>query len=275
MTATTPTQEMNSVSSTPELHALKAILLREFRAAFINRYLQVFAALAVAAGIGSAFFAEDGNAIAFLIMQVGLYLVSLLALLSGVTSAQAEQSEWPIMFAQPVHRQTFLIAKFIAYVAMFAAVLMLLFIPAACASPRLGMIAALYLQTLFRAAVFLALGLTAGFFAHDRAQALIVAVSAWLILLFGIDLVALFAARWSAIQRIPDFWVSLLMFNPLDAFRVQALFALEQVPAEAANKTPLANWWIGHAGVWFTAIACLWAAALAWLATARLNRWEE
>ena len=62
-------------------------------------------------------------------------------------------------------------------------------------------------------------------------------VSAWLFLLFGLDLVALLAARFEFIQTIPDLWVSLLMLNPLDAFRIQALFALEQIPAEAANKT--------------------------------------
>jgi len=33
------------------------------------------------------------------------------------------------------------------------------------------------------AATFLALGLAAGYFAHDRAQALIIGVSAWLLLL--------------------------------------------------------------------------------------------
>jgi hypothetical protein len=37
------------------------------------------------------------------------------------------------------------------------------------------------------------------------------------------------------------------MLNPLDSFRIEALFALEQIPAEAANKTPLASWWIAHA----------------------------
>jgi hypothetical protein len=41
------------------------------------------------------------------------------------------------------------------------------------------------------------------------------------------------------------------MVNPLDAFRIQALFAMEQIPAEAANKTPLAAWWISHANLWF------------------------
>ena len=88
---------------------------------------------------------------------------------------------------------------------------------------------------------------------------MIVGVSAWLLLLFGLDLVALFAARWSAIQSLPDLWVALLMLNPLDSFRINALFALQQIPAEAANKTPLASWWIAHASVWFVLIAAAWS----------------
>ena len=255
---------------------MRAVLLREFRAASINRYLQIFVVLSFLAGIATAVFAEDSNAIGFFVMQIALYLVSLLALLAGLSSAQGERSEWQIMFAQPVARRTFVAAKFVAYLSIFAAVLLFLFIPAGfTASNRILPVALLYVQTLLLAAAFLALGLTCGFFAHDRAQALIAGVSAWLVLLFGIDLVALFAARWSAIQNIPDFWIALLMLNPLDAFRVHALFALEQIPAEAANKTPLANWWITHAGAWFTAIAALWSLILSALSTWRLNRWEE
>lgn len=93
--------------------------------------------------------------------------------------------------------------------------------------------------------------------------------------IFGVDLVALFAARWELIQKFPDLWVSLLMLNPLDSFRIEALFSLEQIPAEAANKTPLASWWIAHAGVWFAAIATIWSAVLITLSSFRLNRWEE
>ena len=55
----------------------------------------------------------------------------------------------------------------------------------------------------------------------------------------------------------------------------EALFALEQIPAEAANKTPLASWWIGHAGLWFSMVAAFWTVALVALAGLRLNRWEE
>jgi hypothetical protein len=65
------------------------------------------------------------------------------------------------------------------------------------------------------------------------------------------------------------------MLNPLDSFRIEALFALEQIPAEAANKTPLASWWIAHADLWFSVIATCWCAALLSLAGWRLNRWEE
>jgi hypothetical protein len=65
------------------------------------------------------------------------------------------------------------------------------------------------------------------------------------------------------------------MLNPLDSFRIEALFALEQIPAEAANKTPLANWWIAHAALWFSVIAAFWSAALVAVASFRLNRWEE
>lgn len=266
---------MNFAFFAPDVRAMKAVFLREFRAAIINRYFQIFAVLSLVGGISSAFFAEERDAIAFLIMQIALYLVSLLALLSGVSSAQAEQTEWQIMFAQPISRSTFVLAKFVAYVSIFAGVLILLFLPpifAGAASRQIGM---LYFQTVLLSGAFLAIGLTCGFFAHDRAQALIAGVSAWLLLLFGIDLVALFAARWSTIQNVPDLWVAMLMLNPLDAFRVHALFALEQIPAEAANKTPLASWWVAHAGIWFVIVAAAWSFVSSALATVRLNRWED
>jgi ABC-2 type transport system permease protein/Cu-processing system permease protein len=266
---------MNFEFFRPDCCAVKAVLLREFRAAFINRYFQTFAALSLLGGIASAIFAEDRDAIGFFIMQISLYLVSLLALLAGVSSAQAEQTEWQIMFAQPVSRSTFVLAKFVAYVSIFAGVLLLLFVPGILAGSAPRQTITLYFQTLLLAAAFLTLGLTCGFFAHDRAKALIAAVTGWLVLLFGIDLVALFAARWSAIQGIPDLWIGLLMLNPLDAFRVHALFALEQIPAEAANKTALANWWIAHAGMWCAIIAAAWSVFLSVLATLRLNRWED
>ncbi len=133
----------------------------------------------------------------------------------------------------------------------------------------------LYCFTLELTAVFVALGLTAGFLARERVQGLIIAVATWLFLLVGFDLVALFGAQWPILQKVPDIWVSLLMLNPLDAFRIQALFAMEQIPAEAANKTPLAAWWLAHAGLWFSLLCPVWMSLLLGATARHLARWED
>src|SRR5215471_3322371 len=257
-----------------ETISLQGLLLREFRAALMNRYFQVFAALSLLGGVMATFFSETADAIGFFVVQVAIFLVSLFALLAGVSSAQAEREEWQLMFSQPVPRAAYVIGKFIAYLSIFAGVLVLLFLPALFGGAPAQLIMMLYLQTLLLAAAFLALGLAVGFLAHDRAQGLIIGATAWLFMLFGVDLAGLFTARFEFMQKVPDLWVLLLMLNPLDAFRIHALFALEQIPAEAANKTPLANWWITHAGLWFSTIAVFWSASLIALAGFRLNKLE-
>jgi ABC-type transport system involved in multi-copper enzyme maturation permease subunit len=267
---------MNSARSLHfRVSSLRALLGREFRASLINRYFQVFCALGLMGGIAAAVFGEDTNATAVFYVQIAIYFVSLFALLAGVGSAQAEREEWQLLFTQPLPRAACVVGKFCALLAMFGGVLLVMFLPGLFAGSSMHALVQLYLETLLLAAIFLACGLAAGYFAHDRAHALIVGVSIWLVLLFGLDLVALFAARWSAIQNVPDFWVALLMFNPLDSFRINALFALQQIPAEAANKTPLAGWWIAHAGIWFIAIAVSWSVMLIILSGLRLQRWEE
>jgi ABC-type transport system involved in multi-copper enzyme maturation permease subunit len=265
----------NRFPSFVNLKSLRALFVREFRAALINRYFQVFCALGLMGGIAAAIFSEDVNATAVFYVQIAIYFVSLFALLAGVGSAQAEREEWQLLFTQPLPRTACVVGKFCALLLMFGGVLLLMFLPGLLAGSPLRALAALYFETFLLAATFLAFGLTAGYFAHDRAQGLIVGVSAWLLLLFGLDLVALFAARWSAIQNVPDLWVALLMCNPLDSFRINALFALEQIPAEAANKTVLAGWWIAHASIWFIAIAVMWSVTLLTLSGLRLKSWEE
>jgi Cu-processing system permease protein len=254
---------------------LGALCAREFRAALINRYFQVFCCLALLGGVAAMLFSEDQTAIGFFILQIALYFVSLFALLTGLSSAQGEREEWPLLFTQPIGRGAFVAGKFCALFAIFAGVLLLLFLPALFTGSAATVLLRLYFQTLLLAAAFLACGLAAGFVAHDRAQALIIGASAWLLLLFGLDLVALFAARWELLQQAPDVWVATLMLNPLDSFRIEALFSLQQVPAEAANKTPLASWWIDHASLWFSFIAAAWTVVLLTLSGWRLEHWEE
>src|SRR5215471_7550446 len=276
MGATSPSV-IDSARESARSHILpmvRALFGREFRAALINRYFQVFCALGLMAGIAAAIFGEDANATAVFYVQIAIYFVSLFALLAGVGSAQAEREEWQLLLTQPLPRAACVVGKFCALLSMFGGVLLLMFVPGLVAGSAIRALTPLYFETLLLAASFLACGLVAGYLAHDRAQGLIVGVSAWLLLLFGLDLVALFAARWSAIQNVPDLWVAMLMFNPLESFRINTLFALQQIPAEAANKTPLASWWITHASAWFLLIAVIWSVMLVTLAGLRLKSWE-
>ncbi len=251
---------------------LRAVLLREMHGAISSRYFQVFCALSAIGGIASIAFAGDAG---LFILQLALYFVSLFALLLGVNSARAESEEWPLLFTQPVPRSAYLLGKFIALSLIFASALLLLFLPAFLASPSPAPLVSLYFYTLELAAFFASAGLAAGYFARERIQGLILAVTAWLFLLVGFDLIALLGARWSALQEFPDGWLALLMLNPLDAFRVHALFAMEQIPAELAGKTPLAGWWIEHTGLWFGLSAVLWVIALLGSTAKRLALWEE
>jgi len=258
-----------------EVDSWRAVFLRELRAALINRYVQVFVSLSLLGGLAAVFLSESAHATAFFVVQVVLFLVSLFALLAGASSAQAERAEWQLMFCQPVPRAAYVIGKFIAYLSIFAAMLALLLVPSMFDGSQMLQLALRYMHTLLLAAAFLALGLAAGFLAQDGTQALVIGVGVWLFLLFGVDLAALFVARFEFVQKFPDLWVSLLMLNPLDAFRIQELFALEQIPAEAANKTPLASWWIAHAGLWVSVIAATWSAVLVAAAAIRLSRFEH
>ena len=265
---------MNAALRSLEPGTFRAVLLRELRGAIINRYFQVFSLLALAGGMAAVALSEAPNAPAFLILQIAIYFVSLFALLVGVSSARAENEEWPILFAQPVPRAACVLAKFAALWGIFSGVLALLFIPPLFGEAGPAALARLYLNTLGLAAFFGSLGLCAGILGPDRVQALVLGVSAWLFLLFGVDLIALFAAQWSPLQKTPDLWVALLMANPLDAFRIDTLFAMEQIPPEAANQTPLAAWWLTHANLWFASISAFWSAILLILTGYRLNRAE-
>lgn len=256
------------------LRWIQALFARELRAAVLNRSFQIFCALGLAGGLACTIFSENAAAAAVFYLQIAHYFVSLFALLAGVSSAQTEREEWQLLLTQPLPRPAYAIGKFVTLLSILAGVLILFFLPAVVAGAG-SKVAWLFLQTLLLTSVFLALGLAVGYFARDRAHGLIVSVSAWLFLLFGVDLIALFAARWSTIQDFPTLWVVCLMFNPFDAFRVDALFSLEQVPAEAASTIPLASWWIDHTAIWFGAIALVWSVTMVSLAGLRLSRWEE
>lgn len=251
-----------------------ALVRRELRAALLHRLGPAAAALALAGGVGAALVAEEAGAATGLLLQLTLYLVPLLAVLAGVSAARAEAEEWPILLAQPVPRGRLVGGKFFALMVLLAGVVTLLVLPALVAGEAAGPLWALAGRALGLAAVAGSLGLWAGYAARDRVQGLVLAVSGWLGLLFGVDLAAMLAVQWPAWQRWPEWWVGALMLSPFDAFRIQALFALEQIPAEAAARTPLALWWTQHAGLWLGEVLLAWTAALLALARRQLERTE-
>lgn len=256
------------------LKPLRAILRREWRSALLNRTLQVFSVFALGGGLGAVLLAEDANSAVYLIFQMVLYVTPLFALLAGVASAHAEAEEWALLLTQPMPRWAPLFGKFIALSALFLVQIALLLTPALFIGASATTLAIIGWQSLLLTAVFGALGLCAGFLSSDRVRSLLAGVGAWLILLFGVDGIALFAALWPTLQRAPSAWLATLMLNPLDAFRIHMLFALEQVPLESVNKIPLAAWWLSHSGLWLSSLALGWIAALLGIASRRLARLE-
>ena len=126
---------MSALENNLSAHVIRALLLREFRAAFINRYFQIFCALALLGGIAAAIFGEDASATAIFDFQLAFYFVSLFALLAGVGSAQAERDEWQLLFSQPLPRPAYVVGKFCSLLLIFAGVLLLLLLPGLFAEP--------------------------------------------------------------------------------------------------------------------------------------------
>lgn len=266
--------ENTGVPPVPPGKPFRAVVSREVHATFMNRYLQTFTVLALAGGLASVWMSENLEAVAHLTLQTCLYGIPLFALLLGVSSARMESEEWPTLFSQPVRRSTIFLGKFLAAWGVFALLLIILFVPGLFVGAPPVAAAAQWFESTCLGAVFVALGLCVGVSAGDRVRALVAGLVAWLVLFVAFDLAVAGLAGWPFMQRLPGFWVGLLMINPLDAYRIQALFGLEQIPAETAAKAPLAAWWLDHAHACFFAVAALWTTILLAMTVRRMNRME-
>lgn len=248
------------------MRALAAFFLRELHAALLNRLIISFSAIALFAGLAPLFadVAGDSSATAaWFLLQASLYLIPLVSLLIGASSAQSEAEEQPFLLSQPVSRGSRVAGKFLALWLVIALSALLLVAPSAVAgAPGLTF---LWLHTLGIGGVFAALGLAVGFSTADRVKAHMIALAAWLLLLAGGDMLALALAQTGAMQRLPGLWLALLMFNPLDALRISGLLSLDRIPFDAAAASPLGRWWLTHLGQWFAMLSAAWIAlALAW-----------
>jgi Cu-processing system permease protein len=255
------------------LVTVDAAVRRELAEQRLNRFLHVHLTLCALVGLLPLFTpdAAERSAPAW-VLQAVLYCLSLSSLLLGLSAAHGDADEFPVLFTQPIARETWLAGKGVALAALLVPASALSVAPAALTD---GLTSALALVGAAAAGVCLSLallGFAVGFWVRDQVRGLLLALGIWFMLLFGIDLVllALSGSAWA--QRHPDMWALPLMFNPLSALRVTMLFTIERTAPASIGTGPLVGWWLAHAGVWLAGIVATWISAMFVMSAAGARR---
>lgn len=265
---------MNIAIPPPRSIVIAAAARREWLSHRLNRFLYAHIGIVALAGLLPLFTPGDvlARGAAWWLLHAVLYAVSLSSVLLGLSSAQADAEEYPWLQAQPAGIGPWLAGKTGALVGLAGGSTLLLGAPVALAG---GYSHELLLATAGAAGVATACalaGLAIGFWIRDAVRSLIAAVGAWLLLVFGTDLLLLALAGVPIAQARPDLWVGMLMANPLDAYRLAILFAVERAAFSGMDAGALASWWSTHAFRWLVTNIVLWTlalGALAWLGARR------
>lgn len=241
---------------------LVATFQRELAEQRLNRFLHVHLLLSAAVSVLPLFTpdAADRAAPAWIVPAV-LYCLSLSSLLLGLSAAQGDSDEFPLLFTQPIGRAAWLAGKVAAMATMLVPTSLLLVTPAALTS---GLSFPLLVLALSAAGVCLALallGLAIGCWVHDHVRGLLLALGVWFTLLFGTDLVLLALSGAPAVQQWPAAWLAPLMLNPLSALRVTMVFSLEQTAPAGIGTGALAGWWLDHGALWLGVLLTSWMLA--------------
>lgn len=240
-------------------HVITAAARREIAEQRLNRFLHVHLTLCAITGLLPLFTPDAaGRAAPAWVLQSVLYCLSLSSLLLGLSAAQGDADEFPMLFTQPVSREAWLTGKVVAIAAVLAPSALLTIAPAALLD---GVSSTVLLAGAATAAVCIALallGLAVGFWVRDQVRGLLLALGLWFGLLFGIDLILLALAGAPWVQQHPDAWVLPLMLNPLSALRVTMVFAIEETAPAGIGSSALVGWWLRHAVLWLAMIATLW-----------------
>lgn len=241
---------------------IAATFHRELAEQRLNRFLHVHLLLSATVS-GLPLFtpeAAERAAPAWIVPAV-LYCLSLSSLLLGLSAAQGDSDEFPLLFTQPIGRAAWLAGKVAAMATMLIPASLLLVVPAALTS---GLSMSLWSVAASAAGVCVTLallGLAIGCWVHDHVRGLLLALGAWFTLLFGTDLVLLALSGAPVVQQWPTAWLLPLMVNPLSALRVTMVFGLEQTAPAGIGTGALAGWWLGHGGLWLSALLAVWMGA--------------
>ena len=242
---------------------INAAVRRELAEQRLNRFLHVHLSLCAAVGLLPLFTpdAADRSAPAW-VLQAVLYCLSLSSLLLGLSAAQGDADEFPVLFTQPVGRATWLAGKSAAVAVVLLPASVLTIAPAALTT---GLTSVLIAVGAAAAGVCLSLallGLAVGFWVRDHVRGLLLALAVWFALLFGIDLLLLAVSGSDWVQRHADAWVLPMMLNPLSALRVTMLFTIEKTAPASIGAGPLVGWWLEHTGLWLATMITTWTAGM-------------
>jgi len=260
------------MNSAVHIHAFSGVagaaLRREWVSHRLNRFLHAHLLLVVTAGLLPLLTPETGLArgAAWWLLHAVLYAVSLSALLLGLSSAQAESEEFVWLLGQPAGIGPWLAGKVTGLMAMAGGSALLLGLPVTLLGGGSYPLMLATLGAVGVAGLCAMIGLAIGFWIRDSVRGLIAAIAAWLLLLFGVDLILLASAGAPWVQQHPDLWLAALMLNPLDAYRVTILFAVENAAFGGLQAGRLTAWWIRHAELWLS-VSVVAGSALAWLAS--------
>jgi ABC-2 type transport system permease protein/Cu-processing system permease protein len=265
---------MKAFSSLSFLTVARAAAGRELLSHRLNRFLHAHVLLVTLAGLLPLL--TPGEALArgaaWWLLHAVLYAVSLSALLLGLSSAHAEAEEFTWLLGQPAGIAPWLAGKAAALALLVSAAAALLGVPAWIAGAGSRELLLAVAGAAGVSAVCALAGLALGFWIRDSVRGLIGAIAAWFVLLFGTDLLLLGTAGGAAAQAHSDVWVAALMANPLDAYRVTILFAVERAAFSGLDAGRLTGWWIAHATLWLTALLAAWLLAAGGAAWAGARR---
>ncbi len=245
------------------MHAFRAFFTRELQSVLLSRLLIGFAVVSVAVGLlpVGAGTGEAGERAPLYLLQITLYLVPLFGILIGTNAALGDLAEADLLLSQPFSAPVRLAAKCTASFCVLGAVVCLLFLPSLLVGGSRSIVSVIAASGLGVLAVFLFLGLCIGFRIHDPVKAHMVSLVAWLLLVFGLDLLSLGLLQLPWVRENPALWTVMLMANPLDALRIGALFGIQAVPFALESVPPLTRWWLSHPHLWMALISLFWLAA--------------
>ncbi len=244
---------------------LGATLARELLSYRINRFLHLHLALMLAIGLLALLAPPDAAApgASWWVLNGVIYVGSLSTLLLGLSSAQAEAEEFAVLFTHPIRIGSWVAGKCSGLLVVVVPAAALLVLPTLLAAGGSTLLLGAAVSAAAVSVLLAWIGLAIGFWIQDPVRGLIVALLAWCLLLFGIDLLLILIGGSEWVHHNPAVWVGALMLSPLDAYRVTLLFSVEQAAFSGASMHGLTRWWLAHPAAWLAICLAGWCAVAA------------